>query len=42
MPDLDAALEWAGKATAAYDAAIDRASNGAERAFLIRQRDALA
>jgi RNA polymerase sigma-70 factor (ECF subfamily) len=36
--DLLARLGRTGQAVAAYDAAIDRAGNGAERAFLIRQR----
>jgi RNA polymerase sigma-70 factor (ECF subfamily) len=38
--DLLARLGRAEQAVAAYDAAIDRAGNGAERAFLIRQRAA--
>ena len=40
--DLLRRLDRPAEATAAYDAAIDRAANGAERAFLIRQRDSLA
>jgi RNA polymerase sigma-70 factor (ECF subfamily) len=40
--DLLARLGRTGQAVAAYDAAIDRAGNGTERAFLIRQRASAA
>ena len=40
--DLLGRLGRPADAAAAYDAAIARTANGAERAFLTRQRDALA